>query len=68
MTLQNYLRKIYNRNKITTDKYDNIRPVSTKLARAHGLPKIHKTFDSLPSFRLIIDTTGTAYTNQLRNT
>ena len=55
------LRKIYNRNEITKDQYDNIRPVSTKPARALGLPKIHKTFDSLPSFRPIIDTTGTAY-------
>ena len=44
-TSQNYLRKIYNRNEITKDQYDNIRPVSTKPARAHGLPKIHKTFD-----------------------
>ena len=48
-TLQNYLRKIYNRNQITKDQYDNIRPVSTKPARANGLPKIHKTFDSLPT-------------------
>ena len=38
-----------------------MRPVSTKPARAHGLPKIHKTFDTLPPFRPIIDTTGTAY-------
>ena len=29
-TLQNYLRKIYNRNEITKDEYDNMRPVSTK--------------------------------------
>ena len=28
-----------------------MRPVSTKPARAHGLPKIHKTFDTLPPFR-----------------
>jgi hypothetical protein len=60
-TLQNYLRKIYNRNEITKDEYDNKRPVLTKPARAHGLPKIHKTFDTLPPFRPIIDTTGTAY-------
>jgi hypothetical protein len=60
-TLQNYLRKLYNRNKITKDEYDNMRPVSTKPAQAHGLPKIHKTFDTLPPFRPIIDTTGTAY-------
>ena len=38
-----------------------MRPTSTKPARAHGLPKIHKTFDTLPPFRPIIDTTGTAY-------
>ncbi len=38
-----------------------MRPVSTKPARAHGLPKIHKTFEALPPFRPIIDTTGTAY-------
>ena len=58
-TLQNYLCKIYNRNEITKDN-DNSRSVSTKTARAHGLPKIHLTFDSLPFFRPIIDTTGTA--------
>jgi hypothetical protein len=39
----------------------NIRPQSTRPARAHGLPKTHKSFDNLPSFRPIIDTTGTAY-------
>ncbi len=38
-----------------------MRHTSTKPARAHGLPKIHKTFDTLPPFRPIIDTTGTAY-------
>ena len=27
----------------------------------NGLPKTHKSFDNLPSFRPIIDTTGTAY-------
>ncbi len=38
-----------------------MRPISTKPAKAHGLPKIHKSFDNLPLFRPIIDTTGTAY-------
>ena len=38
-----------------------MRPISTKPARAHGLPKIHKSFDNLPPFRPIIDATGTAY-------
>ena len=41
--------------------YNTIRPQSTKPARAHGLPKTHKSFDNLPTFHPIIDTTGTAY-------
>ena len=40
---------------------DNMRPISTQPASAHGLPKIHKSFNSLPPFLPIIDTTGTAY-------
>ena len=47
VTLQNYLHRIYDRNEITKIGYDNMRPVSAKPARAHGLPKIHKTFDHL---------------------
>ena len=39
--------------------YDKIRIKSAKLTRAHGLPKIHKVFENIPSFRPIIDTTGT---------
>ena len=60
-TLQNYLRTIYNRGEITSEVYSEVQPQSTKPARAHGLPKIHKDFDTLSPFRLIIDTTGTAY-------
>ena len=60
-TLQNYLRTIYNRGEITSEVYSEVQPQSTKPARAHGLPKIHKDFDTLPPFRPIIDTTGTAY-------
>ena len=41
--------------------YNKIRPKSAKLARAHGLPKIHKLFENIPSFRPIIDTTGTTH-------
>ena len=60
-SLQNYLRTIHNRNEIDDDTYNTIRPQSTKRARAHGLPKTHKSFDNSPTFRPIIDTTGTAY-------
>ena len=55
------MRTILNRGEISNSEYDNMRPISTQPARAHGLPKIHKSFDSLPPFRPIIDTTGTAY-------
>ena len=37
--------------------YDKIRPKSVKLAPAHGLTKIHKVFESIPSFLLLIDAT-----------
>ena len=60
-TLQNYLRTIYNRGEITGDTFSEVQPQSTKPARAHGLPKTHKNFDTFPPFRPIIDTTGTAY-------
>ncbi len=60
-TLQNYLRTIYNRGEITSDVYSEVQPQSTQPARAHGFPKTHKDFDTLPPFRPIIDTTGTAY-------
>ena len=33
-------------------------PKNGKLARAHGLPKIHKDYSNIPKFRPIVDTTG----------
>jgi hypothetical protein len=57
-SLQEYLRTIHKRNEIDDVTYRNILPQSTRPARAHGLPKTHKPFDYLPSFRHII---GTAY-------
>ena len=41
--------------------YDKIWPKSAKLARAHGLPKIHKVFKNIPSFRPIVDTTSATH-------
>ena len=35
-----------------------MRPKNGKLARAHGLPKIHKEYSNVPKFRCIVDTTG----------
>ena len=60
-TLQSYLLKLYNRGEISDEVYKRVRPKNAKPARAHGLPKTHKSFDVLPSFRPIIDTTGTTH-------
>ena len=60
-SVQRYLKKLNKRGELTNDMYDKIRPKSAKLARAHGLPKIHKLFENIPSFRPIIDTTGTTH-------
>ena len=51
---QRYLKKLNKRGKLANDMYDKIRPKSAKLARAHGLPKIHKLFENIPSFRSLI--------------
>ncbi len=42
-----------------TNTYDHAQ--AAKPARAHGLPKIHKSFKQIPKFRPIIDTTGTTH-------
>ena len=46
------------RGKLTNDNYDTILPKSAKLARADGLPQIHKVFKNISSFCPIIDTTS----------
>ena len=60
-TLQNYLRNLCNRGEISKTEFDQMRPNNAKPARAHGLPKIHKTFTNFPKFRPIIDTTGSSH-------
>ena len=43
------------------DESPPVHPVAPPHECAHNLLKIHKTFDNLPPFRPITDTTGTAY-------
>ena len=38
-----------------------IQPQNGRLARAHGLPKIHNKFLNLPKFRPMVHTTATVY-------
>ena len=60
-SLQSYLRKLGNNNEITETEFKAMRPKNARPAKATGLPKIHKQFDNLPSFRPIIDTPGSAH-------
>ena len=46
-TLQNPLRNLYNRGKTNKAECDQMRKNNAKLARNHGLIKIHKTFTSI---------------------
>ena len=57
------ISSLYNRNEISEEVYQEIRPKNAKIARAHGLPKVHKSFDRVPSFRPIIDTIGFTHYN-----
>ena len=59
--LQSHLRKLKSNNETTEADFKTMRPQNTRPAKAPGLPKIHKEFDNLPSFRAMIDTTGSAH-------
>ena len=46
-----------NRGEISESDHKHIRPTFAHFGRAHGLPKTHKTFQYIPKFRPIFDTT-----------
>ena len=60
-SVQRYLKQLNKGGELTNDMYDKVRPKSVKLARAHGLPEIHKVFENIPSFCPIIETSGTTH-------
>ena len=62
-SLQRYLKQLNKRGELPDAVYNNIRPKHAKIARAHGLPKVHKAFDDIPPFRPIIDTIGTIHSS-----
>ena len=55
-SLQRYLKPLNNRNQLNDEVFKKIRPQNAKLARTHGVPKVHKTFNSIPSFRPLTST------------
>ena len=56
-------KTLYKRGEITEDEKKLMRPKFGQIGRAHGLPKIHKQFNNIPSFRPIVDTTNTLHYN-----
>ena len=58
-TLQNYLKTLCKRDKITESEKRAMRPKFVQIVRANDLPKTHKTFQHLPKFKPNIDTTHT---------
>ena len=62
-SLQNYLLQLHKRGAITNGQLDALRPITQHFGRAHDLPKTQKKFDTLPTFRPIIDTTNTPHYN-----
>ncbi|XP_066926566.1 uncharacterized protein [Clytia hemisphaerica] len=62
-TIQRYLKTLNGRDELSDDDYKTMRPKHAKPAHAHGLPKTHKTYQRIPKFRPIIDTTGSTHYN-----
>ena len=52
---------MFKRGEITEKKEKEMRPKASQVERAHGLPKIHKSYNTLPSFQPIIDTRNTLH-------
>ena len=62
-TVQSYLLTLKNRAEISEEVYQEVHPTAAHPGRARGLPKTHKTFQTLPKFRPIVDTIGTVYSS-----
>ena len=60
-TLQNYLKTLCKRDKITESEKMAMLPKFAQMAGAHGLLKIYKPLEHLPKLRSINDTTNTPY-------
>ena len=58
-TVQTYLNTLHKRNEVTLEDKNLMRPKSAQIGHAHDLPKIHKDYQDIPTFRPIVDTTST---------
>ena len=59
--LKRYLNTMLNRGEISEEEKKEMRKRGANRARARGLPKTHKSYDRIPPFRPIVDTTNTPY-------
>ena len=62
-SLQRYLFTFPKRSEITDTEYNVLHPRAAHFDRAHGLPKIYKTFSPPPKFCPIVNTTNSLYYN-----
>ena len=53
--IRNYIQTIYKRGEINETEMKEMWPKVAQVERAHSLPKIHKKYIDLPSFRPIIN-------------
>ena len=60
-TIKSYINTMFNRGEVTAEEVKQMRRKGANRARARGLPKTHKTFDKIPPFRPVVDTTNTPY-------
>ena len=67
LTVQGYFNTLYNRQEITLEDKNAMRPKFAQVGRAHGSPEIHKNYDHLPPFFPIIDATNTAHYGIAKN-
>ena len=62
-SLQRYFLTLFNHGEINEDQFKKLHPQNAIVARAHALPKIHKSYTHLPPFHPIVDTTTLCYHN-----
>ena len=60
-TVQTYLNTLHKRNEITLEDKNLMRAKFAHIGRDHGLPKIHKDYQDIPTFRHVVDTTSTPH-------
>ena len=59
ISIQRYLKQLTKRGELPTTIFQGNLLQHVKLAKAHNFTEMHKRFEIIPAFSLIIDTSGT---------